>query len=202
MKNSANLLILIALSILLETCSIEKNSSNGTFGDNSSNETFLYLELDIRDKSSYPITMRAITDKLNLDSLNHNNTDFFLSSIYRQGHFVPNLLIYDKVLIELSRVNNDSLLLKYSGQGQQLMNKLHSNSREIVFKLLNGKTVYMRVTQFTGKFAICQKEAIALPAISDEIPITDIKEITDIYIPIEIVNYKKPPKKSPITIVR
>ena len=49
MKNSAYLLILIALSMLLETCSIGKDS----IGKNSSNESFLYLELDIRDKSSY-----------------------------------------------------------------------------------------------------------------------------------------------------
>lgn len=130
MKNSANLLILIALSMLLETCSIGKDS----IGKNSSNESFLYLELDIRDKSSYPVTIRAITNKLNLDSLNCNNTEDFLTSIYCQGHYVPNLLIYDKVLIELSRLKNDSLLLKYSGQGQQLMNRLYSNSREMDFK--------------------------------------------------------------------
>ena len=188
MKNSAYLLILIALSMLLETCSIGKDS----IGKNSSNESFLFLELDIRDKSSYPVTMRAITNKLNLDSLNCNNTEDFLTSIYCQGHYVPNLLIYDKVLIELSRLNNDSLLLKYSGQGQQLMNRLYSNSREMDFKLCDGKNVYMRVTQITGKFAICKKEAIALPTISDEISITDIKEISDIYIPIEIFDYKKP----------
>lgn len=156
--------------------------------------TFLYLDIDIRDKSSYPITMHAITDKLNLDSLNYNNTESFLSSIYSQGYYVPNLLIYDEVLIELSRINNDTLLLSYSGQGQQLMNKLYSSSRERDFKLSDGKNVFMRVTQITGKFAICKKEVITLPTISDEIPITNIKEIADIYIPIEIIDYKKPPK--------
>lgn len=187
MNYTNNLLILIALSFLLESCTIGKYSSNSTF---------LYLELDIRDKSSYPIMMHAITDKLNLDSLNCNNTENFLSSIYSQGHYVPNLLIYDEVLIELSRVNNDSLLLSYSGQGQQLMNKLHSSSREMDFKLCDGKNVFMRVTQITGKFAIFKKDVITLPTISDEISITDIKEIADIYIPIEIVDYKKPPKRN------
>jgi len=186
MRNSTNISVLIALCILLESFSIGKNSPN---------ETFLYCELDIRDKSSYPITMRAITENLNWDTINFNNTASFLSSFYSQGHFVPNFLIYDKVLVRMSKVNNDSLLVRYLGQGQRLMNNLYSNSRLIDFKLCDGKSVSMRVTQITGKFSICKKENIVLPTVSDEIPITEIKEIVDIYIPIEIFNYRKPPKK-------
>ncbi len=186
MRNSTNISVLIALCILLESFSIGKSSPN---------ETFLYCELDIRDKSSYPITMRAITENLNWDTINFNNTASFLSSFYSQGHFVPNFLIYDKVLVRMSKVNNDSLLVRYLGQGQRLMNNLYSNSRLIDFKLCDGKSVSMRVTQITGKFSICKKENIVLPTVSDEIPITEIKEIVDIYIPIEIFNYRKPPKK-------
>ena len=139
--------------------------------------------------------MRAITENLNWDTINFNNTASFLSSFYSQGHFVQNFLIYDKVLVRMSKVNNDSLLVRYLGQGQRLMNNLYSNSRLIDFKLCDGKSVSMRVTQITGKFSICKKENIVLPTVSDEIPITEIKEIVDIYIPIEIFNYRKPPKK-------
>ena len=96
----------------------------------------------------------------------------------------------------MSKVNNDSLLVRYLGQGQRLMNNLYSNSRLIDFKLCDGKSVSMRVTQITGKFSICKKENIVLPTVSDEIPITEIKEIVDIYIPIEIFNYRKPPKRN------
>lgn len=151
MRNSTNISVLIALCILLESFSIGKNSPN---------ETFLYCELDIRDKSSYPITMRAITENLNWDTINFNNTASFLSSFYSQGHFVPNFLIYDKVLVRMSKVNNDSLLVRYLGQGQRLMNNLYSNSRLIDFKLCDGKSVSMRVTQITGKFSICKKKTL------------------------------------------
>lgn len=104
--------------------------------------------------------MRAITENLNWDTINFNNTASFLSSFYSQGHFVPNFLIYDKVLVRMSKVNNDSLLVRYLGQGQRLMNNLYSNSRLIDFKLCDGKSVSMRVTQITGKFSICKKKTL------------------------------------------
>ena len=83
----------------------------------------------------------------------------------------------------MSKVNNDSLLVRYLGQGQRLMNNLYSNSRLIDFKLCDGKSVSMRVTQITGKFSICKKENIVLPTVSDEIPITEIKEIVEYLYP-------------------
>jgi len=185
MKNKLTLLIVI-LGVSLQMFAI---------GNELQKDTRLYFELDIRSETSHPVIMGGITKKFDCSKLNLSDGKSFISSFYEQAYFVPSLLIYDDVLEESIRVNNDSTLLKYLGQGQKFMNLIAGNGRETKLILNNGENVFIRVTEITGQFLHCEKEKILLPAVSNEYPINEIKEIVDFYIPIDITDYIKPSRK-------
>lgn len=185
MKNKLILLIVI-LSVFLKVSSV---------GNEHQKDTLLYFELDIRSATSHPVVMGGVLKKLDYSKLDLNDGEGFVSSFYKQGYFVPSLLIYDDVLKESVRINNDSTLLKYLGQGQKFMNLIAGNGRETKLILNSGENVFIRITEITGQFLHCEKEKMQLPSVSNEYPINDIREIVEIYIPIDITNYIKPSRK-------
>lgn len=157
-------------------------------------DTLLYFELDIRSEISHPVVMGGMIKKLDYSKLNLIDGKRFMSSFYEQGYFVPSLLIYDDVLEEIVRVNNDRTLLKYLGQGQKFMNFIAGNGRETKLILKSNENVFIRVTEIVGQFLHCNKEKIQLPTVSNGYE-NNIREIVDIYIPIEITDYIKPSRK-------
>lgn len=185
MKNRLTLLIVI-LGVSLNMFAI---------GNKRQKDTLLYFELDIRSETSHPVVMGGITKKLDYSKLDLSDGESFISSFYKQGYFVPSLLIYDDVLEESIRINNDSTLLKYLGQGQKFLNLIAGNGREIKLVLNSGENVFIRVTEIAGQFLHCNKEKIQLPAVSNEYPVNNIKEVVEIYIPIDITDYIKPSRK-------
>ncbi|ANQ50578.2 hypothetical protein MY04_3213 [Flammeovirga sp. MY04] len=158
-------------------------------------DTLFYFEFNIRSEANNPILMGGIIKKLDYSKLDLSDGENFVSSFYEQGYFVPSLLIYDQVLKEIIRINNDSTLCKYLGQGQKFMNLTIGNGRETKLILQSGENVFLRITELTGQFLHCKKENMQLPSISNEYPPNNIEEIVDIYIPINITNYTKPSKK-------
>ena len=185
MKSKLTLLIAI-LSVSLKAFS---------FGSETQKDTLLYFEFDIRSVTNYPIVMRGIMKKLDHSKLDLSNGKNFISSFYKQGYFVPNLLIYDDVLTESIRISNDTTLLKYLGQGEKIRNLIHRNSRGMKLILNSGENVFIRITRITGLFLHHSKKEMRLPSISDEYSINDIYEIVDIYLPTEIFYYVKPSRK-------
>lgn len=174
------------LGVSLQTFAIENELKK---------DTLLYFELDIRSEISHPVVMGGIIKKLDYSKLDLSDSECFMLSFYEQGYFVPSLLIYDDVLEEIVRVNNDRTLLKYLGQGQEFMNLIAVNGRETRLILNSNENVFIRVTGIVGQFLHCNKEKIQLPTVSNGYPENNIREIVDIYIPIEITDYIKPSRK-------
>lgn len=185
MKNKITLLI----AILCISCKVY------SIGTEPEKDTLLYFEFDIRAEKSHPIVMRGVIKKLDYSKLTLSDGEGFISSFYKQGGcFVPNLLSYDDALKECIRINKDSTLLKYLGQGQKLMNLIAGNGRETKLILNSGENVFIRITEVSGLFLRCSGE-IQLPSVSNEFLLDDIEEIVDICIPLNITGYNKPTRK-------
>lgn len=181
----------IALFIILFGVSLRLFS----IGIGPQEDNLLYFEFDIRSETNHPIVMGGIIKNLDYSRLELIDGESLMSSFYEQGYFVPSFLIYDIVLEESIKLNNDSTLLKYIGQGQKFMNLIAGNSRETKLILDSGENVFIRITKITGQFSHCKKDKVQLPTISNEYPLNNIKEIVDIYFPLNITHYIKPSRK-------
>lgn len=158
-------------------------------------DTLIYLEIDIRSKSSHPFVMTGVVKACDFLELSKKDGESLIKSFYSQGYFVPDFLIYDDVIKECIRLNADSTLLKYIGQGQKLMNLIAGNGRETRVILSSGENAFIRVTEITGMFLVYSKGDMQLPSISNEISFNEVEKIEKICIPLEITEYKKLPRK-------
>ena len=158
-------------------------------------DTLIYLEIDIRSKSSQPVVIAGVVKECNFSKLSKKDGESLIKSFYSQGHFVPNFLIYDDVIRECIRIKKDSTIIKYLGQGQKLMNLIVGNGKGTRVILDSGENAFIQVTKITGMFSVCNKAEMILPSISNEIVLNEVEEINKIYVPLEITEYKKPPRK-------
>lgn len=158
-------------------------------------DTLIYLEVDIRSKTSYPIIVSLVVKEFCFSRLSKIDGGSLIESLYKQGCFVPNLLIYDAVIKECIKISNDSTLVKYLGQGQKLMNLIVGNGREIKLILNSGENVFIRMTEIKGVFLFFSKNDIQLPSVSNEIVLNEIEEMNKMCLPLEIIQYNKPSRK-------
>ncbi len=158
-------------------------------------DTMMFFTIDIRSETSHPIVINGVIKNFDYAKLSKENIDEFISSFYNQGYYVPDLLIYDEAIEECVKLNRDDSLLKFKGQGQRLMNLIAGYGQKTKIILETGETVFISITEISGLFINCSKEEIQLPAISNAPSIDKIEEISNVFVPIEILNYNKPSRK-------
>lgn len=178
-----NLIILIAL--------LNISITGFSIGNGPIKDTMMYFAIDIRSNTNHSIVISGVIKKFDYSKLSIENVDGFIASFYNQGYFVPNFLIYDEAIKECAKLNGDSALIKYMGQGQRLMNMIAGHGQKTKIILESGENVFIEITKISGLFLHCSKEKIQLPTVSNELPLYEIEEISNIYVPIEILSYNK-----------
>jgi len=154
-------------------------------------DTMMYFAIDIRSNTSHSMVASGLIKNFDYSKLSKESVDVFIASFYNQGYFVPNFLIYDEAIKECVKLNGDSTLIKYIGQGQRLMNLIAGHGQKTKITLESGENVFIEITEIYGLFLQCSKEKIRLPSVSNELPLTEIEQIKNIYVPIEILEYNK-----------
>lgn len=175
---------MIILLFCVQTLSFAQNNTIIT-------DSMLFISIDIRSKTNYPIVMNGIVKNNNYITISRNNVDDFISNFYSQAYYVPNFLIYDNILDLLIETIRDTTLVKYIGQGQKIMNLLTNLSRKKEITLKTGEHVFIEITQISGLFYCFDKTTVDLPTVSIDIDVNDVEAINFIYIPLRIDNYKK-----------
>lgn len=158
-------------------------------------DTLIFLEIDIRSGSSHQVTMAGVVKDLDSLELSIRDTESLIESFYQKANYVPNFLIYDDLINELAKTNNDSTLAKYVGQGQRLMSSIPRNGREIRLILDSGENAFIQVTKVRGLFFVCEKKDIQIPSVSNEISMSYFKSIDKFFVPLEIFEYQKPSRE-------
>jgi len=159
-------------------------------------DTFYYINVSIWAEKQYPIFMDAVSKKLNLDSLSFKSVDEFLESLYASSFYISQIPNGNRKAI--ISCFGDSLGRQYLKENELKLNSIGSsikrNSRTIKHKLATKEDVTIKVSKISGSFFVVNKSSALLLSNSNEVPLTDVKNISICYIPLN-VQIKKEKRK-------
>lgn len=183
-------LILVVLFVVFKLDAQENNC-------NKVNDSFYFIEIDIRRNDNYPIIMSGICKEINLDLLTKENEELFVRSFYKLCFYTPDIQGNNKKIISncLEVTEAESYLLDYKNEVLKISSKINKNSLEKTMKLKNNCTVFLRICKIKGLFVVTDKANKDISKNSNELEIDDISEIDKVYIPLKISCYKKPKYK-------
>ena len=154
-------------------------------------DTFFYITLDIRSNIAYSINMSGVSKSFTLNELSKDSVKSLISSFYLNSYFVPEIVSgYKKMLLEcLGDSLGGEYLKKHLLVSSQITSQLQKQSIKKKIILKSGETVFLHITKIKGKFWEVLKDNPGLSFSSDELDITEIKEIKKCYVPFEIYSY-------------
>jgi hypothetical protein len=158
------------------------------------NDSFFFVEMDIRRINNYPIIMSGVCKKVDFDLFIKDNEELFVSSFYKMCYYVPYIQGDNKKTISncLGDMDSYEYLYDYRDQVLKMSYNINKNSLEKTIKLKNNCTVSLKISKINGLFIVVDKRNKYVSKNSNELEINDIIEIDKIYIPLKIFTYKKP----------
>ena len=159
-------------------------------------DSFYYINVSIWTNNEYPIFMDAITKDLKIDSLCFKNTNEFLESLYDHSFYISQMPNGNRKAIlkclgdSLGRIYFKDNELALSSTGATIK----KNSYLVNYKLTSKEDVTLKISKISGTFLEVSKSSELLTSNSNELPLSDIKNISNCYIPFN-VQIKKVKKK-------
>lgn len=151
-------------------------------------KSFYYINVSIWGKNEYPIFMDAVATDFKTDSLCFKNTSDFFESLYAHSFYIPQMPNGNRKSI--LNCLGDTLGRKYLKDNDFKFNSIGSslkrNSYSLKFKLATKEDVVIKVSKISGTFWIVDKSSQLLATNSNELALSDIKNISNCYIPYNI----------------
>jgi hypothetical protein len=182
----------IYLTIIFSVISIFRLCAQNSL---TTNDTLLFIEIDIRSSDAEALVMTGIAKSFNTSDLSQEDDKSMIESFYEHSFYTPNLLLYTDVLNKYAELKNDSTLRKKEIEGQKLVNLIQGNSREQRITLGNGDNAYISITKINCNIIYFDKGMFDIPTITISYDLNELTGINKVYMPVNITDFIKPSRK-------
>jgi hypothetical protein len=179
-----NKYILIFLSSLLVSFPIQSQTCQ------TQKDELFFVEVNIIGDTTHPIIMSGLTKQVDMKKYNLDNPILFLESFYKSSKYMPPLQVIGEHLPDTCQA------MGYNQRSMAISNgKLYQRSIETQLSLKTNESVLLIISKVKIEYLVVNKTDPIIVTNSSEIPVSEIENIKECYIPLKVYHSKKPKKK-------